>query len=192
MCLSVCVCFMLVVVCVFVFCFFVCLCVLFLCFCVCFCVCLYVFYVSGCVCLCFVFVCVCFVCVCVLCACVLCVRVCFVCYLSCVCVICVCVSLFDFAKTLTGDANDKISTSQDSAFEPEKVTLRKPRRSRSKKRLPSINGHVYNPKTRVFMPEFDTISTVRVDNMLKAIDVIQILLSKFRIENDPTGRRRIR
>ena len=75
---------------------------------------------------------------------------------------------------------------QDSTAEEEKVTLRKSKRSK-KARLPSINGHVYNPKTRVFTPEFDTVSTVRVDNMLKSKDVIQILLSKFRIENDPRG-----
>ena len=37
------------------------------------------------------------------------------------------------------------------------------------------------------MPEFDTVSTVRVDNMLRANDVVQLLLSKFRIENDPKG-----
>jgi len=69
---------------------------------------------------------------------------------------------------------------------PEKVVLRHPRRPKAKKsRLSSINGHIYNPKTRVFTPDFDTISTVRVDNLLTATDVVRILLSKFRIENDP-------
>lgn len=61
----------------------------------------------------------------------------------------------------------------------------KPYALRSKVRPPSINGHIYNPKTRVFMPEFGTVSTVRVDNTLKTVDVLQLLLSKFRIENDP-------
>jgi len=67
--------------------------------------------------------------------------------------------------------------------ESDGVTLRRSHKSRS--RQPSINGHIYNSKTRVFMPEFGTVSTVRVDNTLDSLQVVQLLLNKFRIENDP-------
>ncbi|KAM3874074.1 ras association domain-containing protein 6 [Diretmus argenteus] len=49
----------------------------------------------------------------------------------------------------------------------------------------SINGHFYNYKTSIFTPSFGTPTKVRISSRMTTDQVIQQLLSKFKIENDP-------
>ncbi|XP_047424992.1 ras association domain-containing protein 6 [Mugil cephalus] len=49
----------------------------------------------------------------------------------------------------------------------------------------SINGHFYNYKTSIFTPSFGTPTKVRISTALTTNQVIEQLLNKFKIENDP-------
>ncbi|MEQ2283071.1 hypothetical protein AMECASPLE_007319 [Ameca splendens] len=49
----------------------------------------------------------------------------------------------------------------------------------------SINGHFYNYKTAIFTPTFDTATKVRISSRMTTDQVIEQLLNKFKIENDP-------
>ncbi|XP_007667374.2 ras association domain-containing protein 6 [Ornithorhynchus anatinus] len=49
----------------------------------------------------------------------------------------------------------------------------------------SINGHFYNHETSVFTPTFGSKTKVRVSSIMRTGEVIQQLLQKFKIENDP-------
>lgn len=49
----------------------------------------------------------------------------------------------------------------------------------------SINGHFYNYKTSIFTPSFDTSTKVRISSRMTTDQVIEQLLNKFKIENDP-------
>ncbi|XP_056146873.1 ras association domain-containing protein 6 [Lampris incognitus] len=49
----------------------------------------------------------------------------------------------------------------------------------------SINGHFYNYKTSIFTPFFGTPTKVRISSKMTTHLVIEQLLSKFKIENDP-------
>ncbi|XP_008324346.1 ras association domain-containing protein 6 [Cynoglossus semilaevis] len=49
----------------------------------------------------------------------------------------------------------------------------------------SINGHFYNYKTSIFTPSFGTPTKVRISSSMTTDQVIQELLNKFKIENDP-------
>uniref|UniRef100_G3T8N5 Ras association domain family member 4 n=1 Tax=Loxodonta africana TaxID=9785 RepID=G3T8N5_LOXAF len=49
----------------------------------------------------------------------------------------------------------------------------------------SINGHFYNHKTSVFTPGFGSITNVRVNSTMTTLQVLTLLLSKFRVENGP-------
>ncbi|XP_035523342.1 ras association domain-containing protein 6 isoform X2 [Morone saxatilis] len=49
----------------------------------------------------------------------------------------------------------------------------------------SINGHFYNYKTSIFTPSFGTPTKVRISSMMTTNQVIEQLLNKFKIENDP-------
>ncbi|XP_034403545.1 ras association domain-containing protein 6 [Cyclopterus lumpus] len=49
----------------------------------------------------------------------------------------------------------------------------------------SINGHFYNYKTSIFTPSFDTPTKVRITSRMTTNQVIEQLLKKFKIENDP-------
>ncbi|XP_044031437.1 ras association domain-containing protein 6 isoform X2 [Siniperca chuatsi] len=49
----------------------------------------------------------------------------------------------------------------------------------------SINGHFYNYKTSIFTPSFGTPTKVRISSRLTTNQVIEQLLNKFKIENDP-------
>ncbi|XP_064125885.1 ras association domain-containing protein 4 isoform X3 [Loxodonta africana] len=49
----------------------------------------------------------------------------------------------------------------------------------------SINGHFYNHKTSVFTPAFGSITNVRVNSTMTTLQVLTLLLSKFRVENGP-------
>ncbi|XP_037341448.1 ras association domain-containing protein 6 [Pungitius pungitius] len=49
----------------------------------------------------------------------------------------------------------------------------------------SINGHFYNYKTSIFTPSFDTPTKVRITSKMNTNQVIEQLLNKFKIENDP-------
>ncbi|XP_078095850.1 ras association domain-containing protein 2-like [Mustelus asterias] len=47
----------------------------------------------------------------------------------------------------------------------------------------SINGHFYNHKTSVFTPAFGSITNVRVNSTMSTVQVLNLLLNKFKIEN---------
>nr|XP_043909502.1 ras association domain-containing protein 6 isoform X1 [Solea senegalensis] len=49
----------------------------------------------------------------------------------------------------------------------------------------SINGHFYNYKTSIFTPSFGTATKVRISSRMNTNQVIEELLNKFKIENDP-------
>ncbi|KAM9197796.1 ras association domain-containing protein 4 [Dugong dugon] len=49
----------------------------------------------------------------------------------------------------------------------------------------SINGHFYNHKTSVFTPAFGSMTNVRVSSTMTTLQVLTLLLNKFRVENDP-------
>ncbi|XP_033981921.1 ras association domain-containing protein 6 [Trematomus bernacchii] len=49
----------------------------------------------------------------------------------------------------------------------------------------SINGHFYNYKTAIFTPSFGTPTKVRISSKMNTNQVIEQLLHKFKIENDP-------
>ncbi|CAN9504806.1 unnamed protein product [Ophioblennius macclurei] len=49
----------------------------------------------------------------------------------------------------------------------------------------SINGHFYNYKTSIFTPFFGTPTKVRTSSRMTTNQVIEQLLNKFKIENDP-------
>ncbi|KAK7930802.1 hypothetical protein WMY93_007197 [Mugilogobius chulae] len=47
----------------------------------------------------------------------------------------------------------------------------------------SINGHFYNHKTSVFTPAFGSVTNVRVNSSMTTVQVLNLLLHKFRVEN---------
>ncbi|KAJ8014035.1 hypothetical protein DPEC_G00036060 [Dallia pectoralis] len=47
----------------------------------------------------------------------------------------------------------------------------------------SINGHFYNHKTSVFTPAFGSVTNVRVNSSMTTLQVLNLLLHKFRVEN---------
>nr|XP_061794583.1 ras association domain-containing protein 4-like [Nerophis lumbriciformis] len=47
----------------------------------------------------------------------------------------------------------------------------------------SINGHFYNHKTSVFTPAFGSVTNVRVNSAMTTVQVLNMLLQKFRVEN---------
>ncbi|XP_028274380.1 ras association domain-containing protein 6 [Parambassis ranga] len=49
----------------------------------------------------------------------------------------------------------------------------------------SINGHFYNYKTSIFTPSYGTPTKVRISSRMTTNQVIEQLLHKFKIENDP-------
>ncbi|KAM7393132.1 hypothetical protein PAMA_007993 [Pampus argenteus] len=49
----------------------------------------------------------------------------------------------------------------------------------------SINGHFYNYKTSIFTPSFGIPTKVRISSRMTTNQVIEQLLNKFKIENDP-------
>ncbi|XP_007561702.1 ras association domain-containing protein 6 isoform X1 [Poecilia latipinna] len=58
-------------------------------------------------------------------------------------------------------------------------------REKEKQHRFSINGHFYNYKTSIFTPSFDTSTKVRISSRMTTDQVIEQLLNKFKIENDP-------
>ncbi|GFY74806.1 ras association domain-containing protein 2 [Trichonephila inaurata madagascariensis] len=79
---------------------------------------------------------------------------------------------------------------------------RRPRVQKSKlKRRCSINGHFYNRETSVFTPAYASVTSVWVTSLVTAPEVINMLLDKFKVVNNPedfalyvvrdTGERRI-
>lgn len=50
----------------------------------------------------------------------------------------------------------------------------------------SINGHFYNHKTSVFTPAYGSVTNVRVNSTMTALQVLGLLLSKFRVQNSPS------
>ncbi|XP_028829491.1 ras association domain-containing protein 6 [Denticeps clupeoides] len=49
----------------------------------------------------------------------------------------------------------------------------------------SINGHFYNYKTSIFTPSYGTTTNVHITSRMTTHEVIEQLLQKFKIENDP-------
>ncbi|XP_004466867.1 ras association domain-containing protein 4 isoform X2 [Dasypus novemcinctus] len=50
----------------------------------------------------------------------------------------------------------------------------------------SINGHFYNHKTSVFTPAYGSVTNVRVNSAMTTLQVLTLLLNKFRVENGPS------
>lgn len=48
----------------------------------------------------------------------------------------------------------------------------------------SINGHFYNHKTSVFTPAYGSVTNVRVNSSMTTGQVLNLLLHKFRVENN--------
>ncbi|KAJ8250759.1 hypothetical protein COCON_G00226810 [Conger conger] len=48
----------------------------------------------------------------------------------------------------------------------------------------SINGHFYNHKTSVFTPAYGSVTNVRVNSTMTTLQVLNLLLNKFRVENE--------
>ncbi|XP_040905044.1 ras association domain-containing protein 4a isoform X2 [Toxotes jaculatrix] len=48
----------------------------------------------------------------------------------------------------------------------------------------SINGHFYNHKTSVFTPAYGSVTNVRVNSSMTTAQVLNLLLHKFRVENN--------
>ncbi|XP_019635221.1 PREDICTED: ras association domain-containing protein 2-like [Branchiostoma belcheri] len=48
----------------------------------------------------------------------------------------------------------------------------------------SINGHIYNSRTAVFTPAHGSMTNVRLNSRMTTPQVVELLLSKFRVEND--------
>lgn len=120
-----------------------------------------------------------------------------------------CVTPASDHKCLTSNLNDKKSSSSDvdkNAVKPtviisslgdgrntddEKaapVRIRKMASSRSKtklKRRCSINGHFYNRETSVFTPPHGSATNVWITSLVNGPEVINMLLDKFRVENNP-------
>ncbi|EHB00440.1 Ras association domain-containing protein 4 [Heterocephalus glaber] len=49
----------------------------------------------------------------------------------------------------------------------------------------SINGHFYNHKTSVFTPAYGSVTNVRVNSTMTTLQVLTLLLNKFRVEDGP-------
>ncbi|VTJ85227.1 Hypothetical predicted protein [Marmota monax] len=49
----------------------------------------------------------------------------------------------------------------------------------------SINGHFYNHKTSVFTPAYGSMTNVRVNSTMTTLQVLTLLLNKFRVEDGP-------
>ncbi|XP_060752324.1 ras association domain-containing protein 2b [Tachysurus vachellii] len=49
----------------------------------------------------------------------------------------------------------------------------------------SFNGHFYNHTTAVFTPAFGSVTNVRVNSSMTTLQVLRVLLNKFKIENSP-------
>lgn len=49
----------------------------------------------------------------------------------------------------------------------------------------SINGHFYNHKTSVFTPAYGSVTNVRVNSTMNTLQVLTLLLNKFRVEDGP-------
>nr|XP_046231541.1 ras association domain-containing protein 6 isoform X1 [Scatophagus argus]XP_046231543.1 ras association domain-containing protein 6 isoform X1 [Scatophagus argus] len=58
-------------------------------------------------------------------------------------------------------------------------------RERERQHRFSINGHFYNYKTSIFTPSFGTPTKVRISSRMTTNQVIEQLLNKFKIENEP-------
>ncbi|KAM6965269.1 ras association domain-containing protein 6 [Aplochiton taeniatus] len=58
-------------------------------------------------------------------------------------------------------------------------------RERERQHRFSINGHFYNYKTSIFTPSYATPTKVRITTKMTTHHVIQQLMHKFKIENDP-------
>ncbi|XP_062941532.1 ras association domain-containing protein 4 [Cynocephalus volans] len=50
----------------------------------------------------------------------------------------------------------------------------------------SINGHFYNHKTSVFTPAYGSVTNVRVNSTMTTLQVLTLLLNKFRVEDSPS------
>ncbi|XP_064619736.1 ras association domain-containing protein 2-like isoform X2 [Lineus longissimus] len=65
------------------------------------------------------------------------------------------------------------------------VCYRGDRGNRNKRKRFSINGHFYDHETSVFTPTHGTVTSVRVSSTTTTPEVIQVMLDKFKVEDDP-------
>ncbi|KAJ8347168.1 hypothetical protein SKAU_G00285690 [Synaphobranchus kaupii] len=84
------------------------------------------------------------------------------------------------------EASNLFRTMSDASLVKKRVKTRTAAESeQAKQHRFSINGHFYNYKTSIFTPSFGTPTSVRIDSKMTTHEVIEQLLQKFKIENDP-------
>ncbi|XP_036385711.1 ras association domain-containing protein 6 [Megalops cyprinoides] len=89
-------------------------------------------------------------------------------------------------KATLEEASNLFRTMSDASLVKKRVKTRTAaERQQAKQHRFSINGHFYNYKTSIFTPSFGTPTNVRINSSMTTREVIQQLLQKFKIENDP-------
>ncbi|KAG7477168.1 hypothetical protein MATL_G00091260 [Megalops atlanticus] len=89
-------------------------------------------------------------------------------------------------KSTVEESSNLFRTMSDASLVKKRVKTRTAaERQQAKQHRFSINGHFYNYKTSIFTPSFGTPTNVRINSSMTTREVIQQLLQKFKIENDP-------
>ncbi|XP_053317593.1 ras association domain-containing protein 6 [Spea bombifrons] len=100
---------------------------------------------------------------------------------------------YDFdSSTLKPSFNDSAPdspslyrTMSDAALVKRRVKPNTPDREHLQQHRFSINGHFYNYKTSIFTPAFGSETKVMINSKMTTKEVIEQLLHKFKIENNP-------
>ncbi|XP_063281379.1 ras association domain-containing protein 6 isoform X1 [Pelobates fuscus] len=85
----------------------------------------------------------------------------------------------------TCDSPSLYRTMSDAALVRKRIKPNTPNREHLQQHRFSINGHFYNHKTSIFTPAFGSQTKVMINSNLKTKEVIEQLLHKFKIENNP-------
>ncbi|XP_061119384.1 ras association domain-containing protein 6 isoform X1 [Conger conger] len=84
------------------------------------------------------------------------------------------------------EASNLFRTMSDASLVKKRVKTRTAvERQQARQHRFSINGHFYNYKTSIFTPSFGTPTNVRINSTMTTHEVLEQLLHKFKIENDP-------
>uniref|UniRef100_A0A8C5LHE8 Ras association domain family member 6 n=1 Tax=Leptobrachium leishanense TaxID=445787 RepID=A0A8C5LHE8_9ANUR len=83
------------------------------------------------------------------------------------------------------DSPSLYRTMSDAALVRKRIKPSTPNREQLQQHRFSINGHFYNYKTSIFTPAFGSQTKVMINSSMKTKEVIEQLLNKFKIENNP-------
>ncbi|CAH1795141.1 unnamed protein product [Owenia fusiformis] len=86
-------------------------------------------------------------------------------------------------EPITRTIDDTLVVMRHSRNKPRRYNTMACRADRTKRY--SINGHLYNQETSVFVPPQGTVTCVRVSNSMTTMEVIQLLFDRFKVQNDP-------